>query len=184
MFRKTLSIEMPSNKEEQKMQEKKFDPGKPVQTRDGRKARIICDNRKNTFPIVALIDDGNEENMCNYKPDGIYRYSSMVCSLSEPFLFDPRKDLINIPEPKPLDLHVGGIYKARNSEIWICFEFDKQRKYFNHRVCNLTGTENTVTEKGISGSNENEVYQRDLIEKIADIRDLHPEIRAYFEGNK
>ena len=35
---------------------KPFDPLKPVQTRDGRKARIICTDRKmDGFPILALI---------------------------------------------------------------------------------------------------------------------------------
>lgn len=31
--------------------------GDVVQTRDGRKARIICDDRKNERPLIALIDD-------------------------------------------------------------------------------------------------------------------------------
>lgn len=35
---------------------KTFDPTKPVQTRDGRPARIICTDRKGEFPIVALLD--------------------------------------------------------------------------------------------------------------------------------
>lgn len=34
----------------------KFDPTKPVQTRDGRKARIVCtDAARPKFPIVALL---------------------------------------------------------------------------------------------------------------------------------
>jgi hypothetical protein len=41
-----------------------FDPTKPVQTRDGRKARIICSDRKtnSAFSIVVLIthNDGTE----------------------------------------------------------------------------------------------------------------------------
>ena len=37
--------------------------GKPVCTRDGRKARIICfDRRGDKFPIVALLDGCNEEH--------------------------------------------------------------------------------------------------------------------------
>ena len=35
--------------------------GKPVCTRDGRKARIICFDAKGTFPIIALVDENAEE---------------------------------------------------------------------------------------------------------------------------
>lgn len=34
---------------------KTFDPNKPVQTRDGKKARILCTNRVGDRPIVALV---------------------------------------------------------------------------------------------------------------------------------
>lgn len=34
---------------------KTFDPTKPVQTVDGRKARIICTDRKGLWPIIALV---------------------------------------------------------------------------------------------------------------------------------
>ena len=46
--------------------------GKPVCTRDGRKARIICFDRKDNTPIVALIErvDGIEILQCFYN-DGI-----------------------------------------------------------------------------------------------------------------
>lgn len=33
----------------------KFDPTKPVQTRDGHKARIICTDAIGSYPIVALV---------------------------------------------------------------------------------------------------------------------------------
>ena len=35
--------------------------GKPVCTRDGRKARLICFDKKGAYPIVALVNDYNEE---------------------------------------------------------------------------------------------------------------------------
>ena len=53
---------------EDKLNLKPFDleaakAGKPVCTRDGRKARIICfDRRGDKFPIVALLDGCNEEH--------------------------------------------------------------------------------------------------------------------------
>ena len=59
--------------EEKKLNLKPFDiqkarEGKPVCTRDGRKARIICFDRKDNTPIVALIErvDGIEILQCFY----------------------------------------------------------------------------------------------------------------------
>lgn len=59
--------ELYSDKEESKSTLKEFDlesakSGKPVCTRDGRKARIICFDRNDLYPIVALIgcEDGKE----------------------------------------------------------------------------------------------------------------------------
>ena len=52
--------------EENKLNLKPFDiqkarEGKPVCTRDGHKARIICFDKKGAYPIVALVNDYNEE---------------------------------------------------------------------------------------------------------------------------
>lgn len=45
--------------------------GKPVQTRDGRPARIICFDRKNRlYPIIALVDLGDYEDYISYTLDG------------------------------------------------------------------------------------------------------------------
>ena len=45
-----------------------------VITRNGRKARIICTDAKNNYPIVALIEtpNGKERQPCGYKEDGTY----------------------------------------------------------------------------------------------------------------
>jgi hypothetical protein len=50
-----------------------FDPTKPVQCRNGRKARIICaDAKHQNFPIVALVDrDGAGECPVNFTKDGL-----------------------------------------------------------------------------------------------------------------
>ena len=77
---KTLTIEIKQNKEDMEEKNnakhsnsekigknlKEFDleaakSGKPVCTRDGRKARIICFDKKGAYPIVALVNDYNEE---------------------------------------------------------------------------------------------------------------------------
>lgn len=75
---KIISIEIKQNKEdmeEKKLNLKPFDleaakAGKPVCTRDGRKARIICFDAKCNKPIVALIYDCNKETVLQYLENG------------------------------------------------------------------------------------------------------------------
>ena len=56
----------------QKMKPFDLEAGKPVCTRDGRKARIICfDLNNKNFPIVAIINCDTEENAYQYDIDGI-----------------------------------------------------------------------------------------------------------------
>lgn len=69
-----------------------FDPTKPVATRDGRKARIICTDRKDhAYPIVGLImdADGNES-------ENVFTTCGHYFSHKDN---DPR-DLVNIPDRK------------------------------------------------------------------------------------
>ena len=49
-----------------------FDPSKPVQTRDGRKARIICtDAKRSDTSIVALVEDeATFEYVMDYHTNG------------------------------------------------------------------------------------------------------------------
>ena len=63
------------NMEEKKLNLKPFDleaakAGKPVCTRDGRKARVICFDAKCNKPIVALIYDCNKETVFQYLENG------------------------------------------------------------------------------------------------------------------
>jgi len=75
----------------------KFDPTKPVQTRDGRPARVICADARGGWPIIALVEvsEGCEETSV-HREDGSYNSA------------DPqsRRDLINIPEKRTLDIWV------------------------------------------------------------------------------
>lgn len=75
-----IYVEIKQNKEdmeEKKLNLKPFDleaakAGKPVCTRDGRKARIICfDLNNKNFPIVAIINCDTEENAYQYDIDGV-----------------------------------------------------------------------------------------------------------------
>lgn len=73
MTREELEIALKKIKEgEEIKKEKEFDPTKPVQTRNGRKARILCTDRKNTYPIVALITFEDEEFYHAYTKEGKY----------------------------------------------------------------------------------------------------------------
>lgn len=67
----------------------KIDFSKPVQTRDGRKARVICTDKKDSRSVIALIegDDGGTESVYVYYTDG-------RGSLALEYTFD----LINVPE--------------------------------------------------------------------------------------
>lgn len=69
-----------------------FDPSKPVQTRDGRAARILCTDRKDSrFPIIALVTYANgSETPSYYTKNG--GYNDPICNKHSP------GDLINIPE--------------------------------------------------------------------------------------
>ena len=64
--------------------------GKPVCTRDGRKARIICFDRKDNTPIVALIErvDGIEILQCFYNDGKCFHDSTSD------------NDLMMLPEKK------------------------------------------------------------------------------------
>lgn len=81
-----------------------FDPTKPVQTRDGRKARIICTNIKGMFPIAAVVAVGDKsEGVEQWCANGRKAFSSTEYN-SNP------TDLINIPVKHKLtgylDVHI------------------------------------------------------------------------------
>lgn len=75
-----------------------FDPTKPVQTRDGRPARILATDFKGNFPIVAAVEfcDGTEI-VYSYYDDGTMNRSRLQRGY----------DLINIPEDQELDVWVN-----------------------------------------------------------------------------
>ncbi len=80
--------------EEKKLNLKPFDfeaakAGKPVCTRDGRKARIICFDtiNKGNYPIIALLEDKGCEAIFYYNKDG-------KCNVGT------ERDLMMLPEKK------------------------------------------------------------------------------------
>ena len=74
-----------------------FDPTKPVQTRGGYPARIICTDRKNDWPIIALVTDQNgREAMYSYNSDGTTGSFKL--------------DLINKTQTGWINIYPDGIY--------------------------------------------------------------------------
>jgi hypothetical protein len=90
-----IEIKTKEDMEEKKLNLKPFDiqkarEGKPVCTRDGRKARIICFDAKGDYPIVALIESGNIEGVQQYMIDGHCTKAMSECY----------GDLMMLPEKK------------------------------------------------------------------------------------
>ncbi len=70
--------------------------GKPVCTRHGYKARILCFDMKSDYPIVAIVDVGGQELLIDCTLEGIY---SIVDAPSDYDLFmapEKRKGWINV----------------------------------------------------------------------------------------
>lgn len=93
------------NMEEKKLNLKPFDfeaakAGKPVCTRDGRKARIICFDtiNKGNYPIIALLEDKGCEAIFYYNKDGKCNVGTEI-------------DLMMLPEKKEGWVNV---YKSYN----------------------------------------------------------------------
>lgn len=88
---------------------KKFDPTKPVQTRDGKPARILASDLRNpAYPIVAAIYQLDQEVAFTYAKNGRYLDSVVKDEM----------DLINIPEKHVRWLNVyptglGRLYLSR-----------------------------------------------------------------------
>lgn len=97
------------NMEEKKLNLKPFDiqkarEGKPVCTRDGRKARIICFDRRINRSIVALIEcDNHEEGLQCYYDNGRY-----CCDVTSDY------DLMMLSEKKEGWVN---LYKSDNSNF-------------------------------------------------------------------
>lgn len=83
-----------------------FDPTKPVQTRDGRSARIICTDRDSIYPIVALVRELNGEESVSFHTNN---------GRVTPHYGGPsRVDLINVPEK-----HVRWVnFFPRDAEVY------------------------------------------------------------------
>ena len=96
--------------------------GKPVCTRDGHPARIICfDKKSSNFTIVALIDVGNEELEVSYTNEGHY-YSTMGESNNDLFMVGEHKEgWINI-------------YSIENSKPHVSYDIYPTKEEAQHAI--------------------------------------------------
>jgi hypothetical protein len=97
----------------------KFDPTKPVQTRDGRKARILCTNAVGTHPIIAAVNSS----------DGVCEYPIQVQDDGKVYSGESKSDLVNVPQEitiwfnvyyNPVDksYYIGaGTYKSKKEAV-------------------------------------------------------------------
>jgi hypothetical protein len=76
----------------------KFDPTKPVQTRDGRPARIIMTDAQNeSYPIVALVLDGDQESPNSFTAEGRFYVEEDEDDLDLINVSEKRRFWVNIP---------------------------------------------------------------------------------------
>ena len=119
--------ELYSDKEESKPVLKGFDleaakAGKPVCTRDGRKARIICFDRKlyhdgYNYPIVAMVNDNDNDNdnelVHAYTQDGLL-VGNMEGELDLMMLPEKKEGWVNIVRGSNGSPHMGrGIFQSK-----------------------------------------------------------------------
>lgn len=96
---------------------KLLDVNKPIQTRDGRKARIICTDKKGSdYPIVALYERAGIE---------LARVYTVYGNLLDGCINDI--DIINIKETKSLWVNIY----AKNS--YSCKTKDEADRYADHQ---------------------------------------------------
>lgn len=83
--------------------------GKPVCTRDGRKARIICFDAKGEKPIIALIANGNSEDVNYYYITGKVRFLDK----------EDGNDLMMLPEKKEgwVNVYKDSVYDTKNEAL-------------------------------------------------------------------
>ncbi len=88
-----------------------IDWSKPVQTRDGRKVRVLATDAaslNNKYPVVVLVtSEGGYENVMQLTIDGRYWYD-----VKEPSPLD----LVNVPEKRRVWVAVGQFGKVAGSE--------------------------------------------------------------------
>lgn len=94
------------------LQEYLANPSQKVMTRDGRKARIVCTDMKNKQPILALITEGNREDIRFYSQNGVWCNDFLNHKLDLVFAPIKKKGWINIFRCKT-ELYIGDVFETK-----------------------------------------------------------------------
>lgn len=94
------------------LQEYLANPSQKVMTRDGRKARIVCTDMKNKQPILALITEGNREDIRFYSQNGVWCNDFPNHKLDLVFVPIKKKGWINIFRCKT-ELYIGDVFETK-----------------------------------------------------------------------
>ena len=94
------------------LNEYKKNPSQKVMTRDGRKVRIVCTDMKNKQPVLALITEGNREDIHFYSQNGVWCNDFPNHKLDLVFAPAKKKGWINIFKCKTY-LYIGDIFETK-----------------------------------------------------------------------
>ena len=94
------------------LQEYLANPSQKVMTRDGRKARIVCTDMKNKQPVLALITEGNREDIHFYSQNGVWCNDFPNHKLDLVFAPIKKEGWINIFRCKT-DLYIGDVFETK-----------------------------------------------------------------------
>ena len=94
------------------LQEYLANPSQKVMTRNGRKARIVCTDMKNEQPILALITEGNREDIRFYSQNGVWCNDFPNHKLDLVFASIKKKGWINIFRCKT-ELYIGDVFETK-----------------------------------------------------------------------
>ena len=92
-------------------------PNREIITRDGKRVKILCTDRKfDTFPIVALVKEGIEEHTYTYLPNGIY--SITVESAYDLFFAPEKKEAwVNLYQTDNVLPNLGTLYDTKEKAL-------------------------------------------------------------------
>ena len=94
------------------LQEYLANPSQKIMTRDGRKARIVCTDVKNKQPVLALVTEGDREDIHFYYQNGVWCNDFPNHKLDLVFAPTKKKGWINIFRCKTY-LYIGDVFETK-----------------------------------------------------------------------
>lgn len=94
------------------LQEYLANPSQKIITRNGKKARILCTDMKNEQPVLALVTEGNREDIHFYYQNGVWCNDFPENRLDLFFVPIKKEGWINIFRYKS-DLYTGDVFETK-----------------------------------------------------------------------